>query len=82
MNEKREMEEKWVLEGLITDALPNRMFRVRLDNEDLILDYVSEHLQKNCIRLLPGDRVKVEVTRYDSTKGRIIDRFSDKDSNN
>ncbi|KAJ7948649.1 translation initiation factor IF-1, chloroplastic [Quillaja saponaria] len=68
-------EQKWVHEGLITESLPNGMFRVRLDNEDLILGYVSGKIRKNFVRILPGDRVKVEVSRYDSTKGRIIYRL-------
>ncbi|XP_057451689.1 translation initiation factor IF-1, chloroplastic [Lotus japonicus] len=68
-------EQKWVHEGLITESLPNGMFRVRLDNEDLILGYVSGKIRKNFVRILPGDRVKVEVSRYDSSKGRIVYRL-------
>ncbi|XP_059657209.1 translation initiation factor IF-1, chloroplastic [Cornus florida] len=67
-------EQKWTHEGLITESLPNGMFRVRLDNEDVILGYISGKIRKSFIRILPGDRVKVEVSRYDSTKGRIIYR--------
>nr|WBU95025.1 translation initiation factor 1 [Cryptolepis sinensis] len=73
-------EEKWIHEGLITESLPNGMFRVRLDNEDLILGYISGKIRCSSIRILPGDRVKVEVSRYDSTKGRIIYRLPNKDS--
>ncbi|KAK7257210.1 hypothetical protein RIF29_31014 [Crotalaria pallida] len=68
-------EQKWVHEGLITESLPNGMFRVRLDNQDLILGYVSGKIRKNFVRILPGDRVKVEVSRYDSSKGRIVYRL-------
>ncbi|KAL5183164.1 Translation initiation factor IF-1, chloroplastic [Glycine soja] len=68
-------EQKWVHEGLIMESLPNGMFRVRLDNEDLILGYISGKIRKNYVRILPGDRVKVEVTRYDSSKGRIVYRL-------
>ncbi|KAK2355243.1 hypothetical protein P8452_75406 [Trifolium repens] len=68
-------EQKWVHEGLITESLPNGMFRVRLDNEDLILGYISGKIRKNFVRILPGDRVRVEVSRYDSSKGRIIYRI-------
>ncbi|KHN48754.1 Translation initiation factor IF-1, chloroplastic [Glycine soja] len=57
------------------ESLPNGMFRVRLDNEDLILGYISGKIRKNYVRILPGDRVKVEVTRYDSSKGRIVYRL-------
>nr|ACR24635.1 initiation factor IF1 [Nepenthes ventricosa] len=74
-------EEKWIHEGLITESLPNGMFRVRLDNEDLILGYVSGRIRRGFIRILPGDRVQIEISRYDSTKGRIIYRLCNKDSN-
>nr|UGK72620.1 translational initiation factor 1 [Acanthocalyx alba]UGK72692.1 translational initiation factor 1 [Acanthocalyx nepalensis subsp. delavayi] len=55
------------------------MFRVRLDNEDLILGYISGKIRRSLIRILPGDRVKVEVSHYDPTKGRIIYRLRNKD---
>ncbi|XP_054813205.1 translation initiation factor IF-1, chloroplastic [Prosopis cineraria] len=71
----RSNESKWVHEGLITESLPNGMFRVRLDNEDLILGYISGKIRKNFVRILPGDRVKVEVSRYDSSRGRIVYRL-------
>ncbi|ESR52668.1 translation initiation factor IF-1 [Citrus sinensis] len=70
--------EKWVHEGFITESLPNGMFRVRLDNEDLILGYISGKIRQNFIRVLPGDRVRVEVSRYDTSKGRIIYRLRNK----
>nr|QWK40048.1 translation initiation factor 1 [Swertia dichotoma] len=57
-------EQKWIQEGLITKSLPDGMFRIRLDTDDLILGYVSERIQRSFIRILPGDRVKVEVSRY------------------
>ena len=72
--------QKWIHQGLITESLPNR---VRLDNEDVILGYVSGKIQRSFIRILPGDRVKIEVSRYDSTRGRIrriIYRLRNKDS--
>ncbi|KAL0001217.1 hypothetical protein SO802_014998 [Lithocarpus litseifolius] len=72
---KKAEEQKWTHEGSITESLPNGMFRVRLDNQDLILGYISGSIRKNFIRILPGDRVKVEVSRYDSTKGRITYRI-------
>nr|YP_010583982.1 translation initiation factor 1 [Clematoclethra scandens]AON77321.1 translation initiation factor 1 [Clematoclethra scandens subsp. hemsleyi]UKO32920.1 translation initiation factor 1 [Clematoclethra scandens subsp. actinidioides]UZT28262.1 translation initiation factor 1 [Clematoclethra scandens] len=75
-----EKEEKWIHEGLITESLPNGMFRVRLDNENLILGYISGKIRRGSIRILPGDRVKIEVSRYDSTRGRIIYRLPRKDS--
>nr|WRM53859.1 translational initiation factor 1 [Echinodorus grisebachii] len=57
------------------------MFRVRLDNGDLVLGYISGKIRCGFIRILLGDRVKIEVSRYDSTKGRIISRLDNKDSN-
>ncbi|MCL7027971.1 hypothetical protein MKW94_027799 [Papaver nudicaule] len=74
-------EQKWIHEGLITESLPNVMFRVRLDNEDLILGYVSGRIRRSFIRILPGNKVKIEVSRYDSTRGLIIYRLRNKDSN-
>ncbi|KAK2965088.1 hypothetical protein RJ640_012562, partial [Escallonia rubra] len=50
---------EWIHEGLITESLPNGMFRVRLDNEDMILGYVSGKIRRSFIRILPGDRVKI-----------------------
>ena len=75
-----EKEEKWIHEGLITESRPNGMFRVRLDNENLILGYISGKIRRGSIRIMPGDRVKIEVSRYDSTRGRIIYRLPKKDS--
>nr|YP_010286996.1 translation initiation factor 1 [Limnobium laevigatum]UKT61016.1 translation initiation factor 1 [Limnobium laevigatum] len=77
----KDKEKKTIYEGLITESLSNGMFRVRLDNEDLILGYISGKIRQSFIRILPGDRVKIEVSRYDSTKGRIIYRLRNKDSN-
>ncbi|KAK4795386.1 hypothetical protein SAY86_013380 [Trapa natans] len=73
-------ERKWTHEGVIVESLPNGMFPVRLDNEDVILGYISGKIRKNFIRKLPGDKVRVEVSRYDSSRGRIIYRLRDKDS--
>nr|YP_009566428.1 translational initiation factor 1 [Neottia cordata]QBB10018.1 translational initiation factor 1 [Neottia cordata] len=77
----KEKEQKLIHEGLITESLPNGMFRVRLDNEDLILGYISGRIRRSFIRILPGDRVKIEMSRYDSTRGRIIYRLRKKDLN-
>ena len=60
------------LEGTILEAMPNAMFRVKLENEHEILAHISGKIRKNFIRILPGDRVRVEMTPYDLTKGRII----------
>ncbi|QTA38704.1 translation initiation factor IF-1 [Thermosipho ferrireducens] len=62
------------MEGTIVEALPNAMFRVELENGYKILAHISGKMRKNFIRLVPGDKVVVELTIYDLTKGRIIYR--------
>lgn len=62
-------------EGVVTEALANAMFRVELDNGLNILCHISGKMRMNYIRILPGDRVKVEMSPYDLTKGRISFRF-------
>ncbi|MCD6454484.1 MAG: translation initiation factor IF-1 [Candidatus Aminicenantes bacterium] len=64
------------LKGTISEALPNATFRVKLETGHLILAHVSGRMRKNFIRLLPGDKVLVEISKYDPKKGRIIYRFS------
>ena len=60
--------------GIVIELLPNAMFRVKLDNDYVILAHTSGRMRKNRIRVLAGDRVNVEMTPYDLTKGRIIFR--------
>ena len=67
-------EEKITLEAEVTEALPDARFRVRLENDQEILAYVSGKMRKFFIRILPGDRVTVEMSPYDMTKGRITYR--------
>lgn len=62
--------------GTIIDTLPNTMFRVELENGHIVIAHISGRMRKNYIRILTGDKVKVELTPYDLTKGRII--FRDK----
>ncbi|WP_119396090.1 translation initiation factor IF-1 [Salinibius halmophilus] len=62
------------LEGEIIDTLPNTMFRVKLENDHVITCHISGKMRKHYIRILTGDRVKVELTPYDLTKGRITYR--------
>ena len=69
-------EDRIELEGTILEALPNAMFKVELENEHQILAYVSGKMRTHFIRILPGDKVKVEVSPYDLTKGRITYRLS------
>jgi translation initiation factor IF-1 len=61
--------------GTVVELLPNAMFRVKLDNDHQILAHTSGKMRKNRIRVLAGDRVNVEMTPYDLTKGRITFRF-------
>ena len=68
-------EEKIAVEGTIVEALPNTMFRVRLDNGHQVLGYLSGKMRRYYIRILLGDRVKVELSPYDLGKGRITFRF-------
>ncbi|MGQ9471111.1 MAG: translation initiation factor IF-1 [Candidatus Aminicenantales bacterium] len=63
------------VEGVVLEALPNAMFRVELANKHRILAHVSGRMRKHFIRILPGDRVLVELSPYDLTKGRITYRF-------
>ena len=58
-------------DGQVTEALANAMFRVELDNGHEILAHLSGKLRQNFIRILPGDRVRIEMSLYDLTKGRI-----------
>ncbi len=63
------------IEGTILESMPNAMFRVKLENDHEILAHISGKIRKNFIRILPGDRVKVEMTPYDLSKGRITFRL-------
>lgn len=63
------------MEGTIVEALPNAMFRVKLENDIEVLTHISGRIRKNFIRILPGDRVRVELSPYDLTRGRITFRM-------
>lgn len=67
-------QEPMEMEGQVEDVLPNTMFRVRLDNDHVVIAHISGKMRRNYIRILKGDRVKVELTPYDLTKGRITFR--------
>ncbi len=60
------------VEGTVVEKLPNAMFRVKLQNGHVVLAHISGKLRMNFIRILPGDRVTMELSPYDLTKGRII----------
>ena len=62
-------------EGTIIEALSNAMFRVELDNGHVVIAHISGKMRMHYIRILPGDRVKVEMSPYDLTKGRISFRY-------
>ncbi len=62
------------VEGEIVEALPNAMFRVKLDNGHVVLAHVSGKMRMHFIRILPGDRVKLELSPYDLSRGRITYR--------
>ena len=67
-------EEAIEVEGNVIEALPNAMFKVELDNGHTVLAHISGKIRMNFIRILPGDRVKVELSPYDLTRGRIVYR--------
>ncbi|MGX9364876.1 translation initiation factor IF-1 [Desulfoplanes sp. PS50] len=68
-------EEAIEVEGVVEEALPNAMFQIKLDSGHNILGHISGKMRKYYIRILPGDRVKVELSPYDLTRGRITYRF-------
>lgn len=63
------------LEGEVFEALPNTLFRVKLVDERVVLCHLSGKMRMHYIRILPGDKVKLEMTPYDETKGRIVYRY-------
>ena len=67
-------EDQIQLSGTVVDTLPNTMFRVELENGHVIMAHISGKMRKNYIRILTGDNVKVELSPYDLTKGRITFR--------
>lgn len=74
-NQEQEKEKGIVLEGEVVEALPNGMFKVKLETGQEVLAHIAGKLRVNFIRVLPGDRVKVELSPYDLTRGRIIYRL-------
>ena len=68
-------EDAIVLEGTVLEPLPNAMFRVELDNGHPVLAHISGKMRMHYIRILPGDRVQVELTPYDLSRGRITYRY-------
>ena len=70
-------EEQLEMDGTVIDALPNTMFRVQLEGGHIVLAHISGKMRKNYIRILKGDKVTVEMTTYDLTKGRITFRHKE-----
>jgi translation initiation factor IF-1 len=68
-------QQKVEVEGTVVEALPNTQFRVELDNEHEVLAYISGKMRKYYIRILLGDRVRVELSPYDLSRGRIVYRY-------
>ena len=68
-------EQKIEIEGTVVETLPNTMFKIRLDNDHEVLAYLSGKMRRYYIRVLLGDRVLVELTPYDLTRGRITYRY-------
>ncbi|WP_031432649.1 translation initiation factor IF-1 [Methylomarinum vadi] len=68
-------EDQIEMDGKVIDTLPNTMFRVELENGHIVTAHISGKMRKHYIRILTGDRVKVEMTPYDLTKGRITFRM-------
>jgi len=64
-----------VVDGIITEALSNALFRVKLDNGQIVTAHLSGKMRLNYIKILPGDKVRIELSPYDLTKGRIIMRY-------
>lgn len=64
-----------IVDGKVTEALPNAMFRVELDNGHVVLCHISGKMRMHYIKILPGDKVKVEITPYSLDKGRITHRY-------
>lgn len=62
------------VEGVVKESLPNTLFRVELPDRNVVLCHLSGKMRMNFIKILPGDRVRIEMTQYDKTKGRIIYR--------
>ncbi|MBC8198327.1 MAG: translation initiation factor IF-1 [Candidatus Marinimicrobia bacterium] len=65
------------IDGIINETLPNAMFRVKLENGHIVLAHVSGKMRMHFIKILPGDKVKLELSPYDLTRGRITYRYKD-----
>ena len=74
--EKTSQKEEGIeVEGSVVETLPNAMFKVKLDNDHEVLAHISGKMRMHYIRILPGDRVLVELSPYDLTRGRVVYRY-------
>jgi translation initiation factor IF-1 len=64
-----------ILNGIVTEALPNTMFRVKLEDERVVLTTLKGILRRRYVRIFPGDGVRVEMTKYDEERGRIVFKY-------
>jgi len=71
----KNQEKKITKEGVVTEALPNTTFRVKLTDGEIVLCHLAGRMRVHYIRVFPGDKVKVETTPYDKTRGRIVYRY-------
>ena len=63
------------VEGVVLETLPNAVFKIKIDGDHIVLGHVSGKMRMNYIRILPGDKVVIELSPYDLTKGRIVRRY-------
>jgi translation initiation factor IF-1 len=75
MESRLPKQEGVTVEGTVVEALPNAMFRVKLDNEHVVLAHISGKMRMYFIKILPGDKVTVELSPYDLSRGRITYRY-------
>ena len=75
MEKRLPKQEGVTVEGTVVEALPNAMFRVKLDNEHVVLAHISGKMRMYFIKILPGDKVTVELSPYDLSRGRITYRY-------
>lgn len=70
-----EKKEKNEVEGVVVESLPNAMFRVKINNQETVLCHLAGKMRIHYIKVMPGDKVRVELTPYDKTRGRIVYRY-------
>lgn len=75
LNELKKKKDLIIIDGIVTENLSNMKFRVKLDNDAFIIASVSGKIRLNYIRIFPGDRVRIEISPYDLTNGRITFRY-------